>query len=56
MLNVHHMHTLVCDLFKWNYEHTFIPMVNRFASLDVPSKVSIIVENALNAVMAVISF
>ena len=41
ILNVHHMHTLVCDLFKWNYEqhlytHTFIPMVNIFASLDVP--------------------
>ena len=37
MLNMHHM----LILFKWNYEqylykHTFIPMVNRFASLNGP--------------------
>ena len=30
MLNVHHMHTLVCRVFKWNYEqqlygYTFLP-------------------------------
>ena len=41
MFNVHHMHILVCEVFKWNYEqhlytHTFIPMVNRFSSLNVP--------------------
>ena len=41
MLNVHHMHNLVCEVFKSNYEqhlytHTFIPMVNRFASTNVP--------------------
>ena len=40
-LNVHHMHTLVFEVFKWNYEqhlytHISIPMVNRFASLNVP--------------------
>ena len=39
MLYVHDMLTWVCDLFKWNYEqhlysHTFIPIVNRFASLS----------------------
>ena len=31
MLNVHHMNTLVCCIFKWKYEqrlygYTFIPM------------------------------
>ena len=41
MLNVHHMHTEVCTVFKLNYEqhlhtHTLIPMVNRFASTNVP--------------------
>ena len=41
MLNVHHIYTLICEVFKWNYEqhlytHTFIAMVNRFASLNVP--------------------
>ena len=41
MLNVHHMHTLVCEVFKWNYEqhlytHNFIPVVKKFASLIVP--------------------
>ena len=39
MLNMHHMHTLVCEIFKWNYElytHTFIPMAYRFASINVP--------------------
>ena len=35
------MHTLVCEVFKLNYEqhlytHTLIPMANRFASLGVP--------------------
>ena len=40
MLNVHHVHNLDSEMFKWNYEqhlytHTFIPMGNRFASLDV---------------------
>ena len=48
MLNVHHMHNLVCEVFKWNYKqhlftHTFIPMVNRFASLYVPLNYNIIV-------------
>ena len=32
MLNVHHMHNLVCEVFRWNYEqhlytHTFIPLL-----------------------------
>ena len=41
MLSVNHMHTLVCEILKWNYEqnlytHTFITMVNSFARLDVP--------------------
>ena len=39
--NTHHMHTLVCEVFEWNHEqhlytYTFIPIVNRFASLIVP--------------------
>ena len=39
MLNVHHMPTLVCKVFKWNYEqhlydHTFISMVYSFASTN----------------------
>ena len=43
MLNMHHMHNLVGEVFKGNYvQHlytpTFIPMVNIFASLDVPLK------------------
>ena len=43
MLNVHHMPTLVCELFKWNYEqhlygHTFISMVYSFASTNEPLK------------------
>ena len=34
MLNVHHMHTWVCTVFKWNYEqhlytHTLIPIINQ---------------------------
>ena len=41
MLYVHHMHTLVCRVFKWNYEqhiygHTFIPTDIRFAPTNVP--------------------
>ena len=41
MLNLHHLHTLVCTVCKWNYEqhlhtHTLIPMVNIFASTNVP--------------------
>ena len=41
MLNAHHRHSLVYEVFKWSYEqhlytHTSIPMVNRFASLDAP--------------------
>ena len=41
MLNVHHMHTWVCTLFKWNFEqhiytHTLIPIINRFASTNEP--------------------
>ena len=41
MLNVHHMHTWVCTVFKWNYEqhlytHTLIPIINRFASTNEP--------------------
>ena len=41
MLNVHHMHTRVCTVFKWNYEqhlytHTLIPIINRFASTNEP--------------------
>ena len=43
MLNVHHMHTWVCTVFKWNYEqhlytHTLIPIINRFASTNEPLK------------------
>ena len=45
MLNVHHMHTWVCTVFKWNYEqhlytHTLIPIINRFASTNEPLKVA----------------
>ena len=41
MLNVHHMHTWVCTVFKWNYEqhlytHTLIPIINRFVSTNEP--------------------
>ena len=41
MLYVHHMHTLVCMVFKWNYEqhlysHTLIPTDIRFAPTNVP--------------------
>ena len=41
MLIVHHMHTWVCTVFKWNYEqhlytHTLIPIINRFASTNEP--------------------
>ena len=41
MLNVHNMPTLVCELFKWNYEqhlygHTFKSMVYIFASTNEP--------------------
>ena len=41
MLNVHHMHTWVCTVFKWNYEqhlytNTLIPIINRFASTNEP--------------------
>ena len=41
MLNVYHMHTWVCTVFKWNYEqhlytHTLIPIINRFASTNKP--------------------
>ena len=41
MLNVHHLHTWVCTVFKWNYEqhlytHTLIPIINRFASTNEP--------------------
>ena len=44
MLNVHHMHTWVCTVFKWNYEqhlytHTLIPIINRFASTNEPLRV-----------------
>ena len=40
-LNVHHMHTWVCTVFKWNYEqhlytYTLIPIINRFASTNEP--------------------
>ena len=42
MLNVHHMHTLVCRVFQWNneqhlYRHSFMSMVYRFVSTNVPS-------------------
>ena len=41
MLNVHHMHTSVCTVFKWNYEqhlytHTLIPIIIRSASTNEP--------------------
>ena len=41
ILNVHHMHTWVCTVFKWNYEqhlytHTLIPIINRLASTNEP--------------------
>ena len=41
MLNVHHMHTWVCTVFKWNYgqhlyTHTLIPIINGFASTNEP--------------------
>ena len=41
MLNVHHMHTWVCTVFKWNYEqhlytHMLKPIINRFASTNEP--------------------
>ena len=41
MLNVHHMHTWVCTVLKWNYEqhlytHTLIPIIYRFASTNEP--------------------
>ena len=41
MLNMHHMHTWVCTVFKWNYEqhlftHTLIPIMNGFASTNEP--------------------
>ena len=44
MLNMHHMHTWVCTVFKWNYEqhlytHTLIPIINRFASTNEPLSV-----------------
>ena len=41
MLYVHHMHTLVCRVFKWNYEQllygqTFLPTDIRFARANAP--------------------
>ena len=41
MLNMHHMHTWVCTVYKWNYEqhlytHTLIPIINRYASTNEP--------------------
>ena len=44
MVNVHHMPTLVCEVFKWNYEqhlygHTFISMVYSYASTNEPLSV-----------------
>ena len=41
MLYVHHMHTLVCRVFKWNYEqqlycHTLILTDIKFARTNVP--------------------
>ena len=54
MLNVHHMHTWVCTVFKWNYEqhlytHTLIPIINRFASTNEPL-------NANNSAIAEVIF
>ena len=41
MLYVHHMHTLVCRVFKWNYEQllygqTFLSTDIRFARANAP--------------------
>ena len=41
VLNVHHMHTWVCTVVKWNYEqhlctHTLIPIMTIFASTNEP--------------------
>ena len=41
MLYVQHMHTLVCRVFKWNYEQllygqTFLPTDIRFARANAP--------------------
>ena len=41
MLNVHHMPTLACEVFKWNYEHhlyghTFKLIFYSFASTNEP--------------------
>ena len=54
MLNVHHMHTWVCTLFKRNYEqhlytHTLIPIINRFASTNEP--LSILYKNKKNVIL-----
>ena len=54
MLNVHHMHTWVCTVFKWNYEqhlytHTLIPIINRFASTNEPLKSASIVTNNISS-------
>ena len=43
MLYVHHMHILVCRMFKWNYEQllygqTFLPTDIRFARANAPLK------------------
>ena len=43
MLSVHHMHTLVCKVFKWNYEqhlygNTSLPAYIRFARANAPLK------------------
>ena len=45
MHNVRHMHTLVCKVFKWNYEqhvngHSLTPMVYRIVRTYVPFKAS----------------
>ena len=41
MLNVHHMHTWVCTVFKWKYEqhlytHTLILIIKWYASTNKP--------------------
>ena len=41
MLYVHHIHILVCRVFKWNYEQllygqTFLPTDIRFARANAP--------------------
>ena len=59
MLNVHHIHTLVCNVFKLNYEqhlcgHSLIPMVYRFVSSNVPLKYAIKCQGPLSQMLHVI--